>query len=136
MGFQKLTLKAYLPDPYLDTEADSTTLYLTLLRLHAKVDILVSAVSQTHGLPSALHADSPGSPPLVGACELKGKLRDFSGLSKRFAAVMSRSQADEWTSYGKVLPELGGVEARIDGWIASIKSEAFNEKDCAGQLAR
>lgn len=131
-----MTSQAYLPNLYLETEADSTTLYLTFLRLHSKVDILISTVSQIRGLPTALHADIPGSQPLVGACELKGKMRDFSSLGRRFAAVMSRSQADEWAAYGKVLLELGGVEARVDAWISSIKSDEFNEKECAGQLAR
>lgn len=131
-----LICQAYLPDAYLETEADSTGLYLTLLRLNAKVDILSSTVSQMYGLPSALHADNPASQPLVGACELNGRLRDFSNLSKRFSAIMSRCQADEWVAYGKVLAELGGVEGRVDGWITSIKSDDFNEKECARELAK
>jgi dynactin 1 len=72
----------------------------------------------------------------VGICELRGKLRDFSNLNKRFAAVLTRCQADEWIGYGKVLGELGGVEARVDGWIGTIRQDEFNEKDCARDLAR
>lgn len=120
----------------MEFEADSTSLYLTFLRLHAKVDILASTVAQTHGLPSALHADAPGSQPLVGACELRGKLRDFSIFCQRFAAIMTRCQADDWVAYGKVLGELGGVESRVDGWLSAIKLDEFNEKDCARELGR
>ena len=72
----------------------------------------------------------------MGICELRGKLRDFSNLNKRFAAVLTRCQADEWIGYGKVLGELGGVEARVDGWIGTIRQDEFNEKDCARDLAR
>lgn len=131
-----LMCQAYLPEAYVESEADPTALYLTLLRLNAKVDLLSATVSQMYGLPSALHADNPGSQPLVGACELKGRLRDFSDLSKRFSSIMTRCQADEWVAYGKVLAELGGVESRVDGWITSIKSDDFNEKECARELAK
>jgi dynactin 1 len=131
-----LISQAYLPEAYAETEAESTALYLTLLRLDAKVEILSSTVSQRYGLPSALHADNPSSQPLVGACELKGRLRDFSNLSKRFSAIMTRCQADEWVGYGKVLTELGGVEGKVNGWITSIKSDDFNEKECARELAK
>lgn len=131
-----LTSQAYLPEAYVESEADSTALYLMLLRFNAKVDILSSTVSQMYGLPSALHADNPSSQPLVGACELNGRLRDFSNLSKRFSSILTRCQADEWVAYGKVLAELGGVESRVDGWITSIKSDEFNEKDCARELAK
>jgi len=128
--------KAYLPDPYTETEADSTSLYLTFLRLSSKTDMITSTISQIHNIPPALHADDPALSPLVGICELRGKLRDFSNLSKRFAAVLTRCQADEWVGYGKVLGELGGVEARVDGWIGTIRQDEFNEKDCARELAR
>jgi dynactin 1 len=72
----------------------------------------------------------------VGICELRGKLRDFSNLNRRFAAILTRCQADEWTGFGKVLSELGGVENRVDGWISTIRSDEFSEKDCARELAR
>jgi dynactin 1 len=128
--------QAYLPDPYTETEAESTSLYLTFLRLSSKTEIISSTISQIHQLPTALHADNPASSPLVGICELRGKLRDFSNLNKRFAAILTRCQADEWVTYGKVLGELGGVENRVDSWITTIRADDFNEKDCARDLAR
>lgn len=100
------------------------------------MDLLVSTVSQSHSLPTALHSDTIGTQPLVGVCELKGKMRDFSSLCKRFAAIMTRCEAEEWTAYGKVLGELGGVEAKVDGWITSVRSDDFQEKDCARELGR
>jgi dynactin 1 len=120
----------------METEADSTSLYLTFLRLSSKADIITSTISQIHQIPTSLHADNPASNPLVGICELRGKLRDFSNLNKRFAAILTRCQAEEWTTYGKVLGELSGVETRVDGWITSIRSDEFNEKECARELAR
>jgi dynactin 1 len=136
LGRTSSYIQAYLPDPYTETEADSTSLYLTFLRLSSKTDIITSTISQIHNIPSALHADDPALSPLVGICELRGKLRDFSNLNKRFAAILTRCQADEWIGYGKVLGELGGVEARVDGWIGTIRQDEFNEKDCARDLAR
>ena len=125
-----------MPDPYAETEADSTSLYLTLLRLTSKTDIITSTISQNHSIPASLHADNPASSPLVGICELRGKLRDFSNLNKRFAAILKRCGADDWVSFGKVLGELGGVESRVDGWIGMVRNDDFNEKDCARELAR
>jgi dynactin 1 len=72
----------------------------------------------------------------VGICELRGKLRDFSNLNKRFAAIVKRCGADDWVSFGKVLGELGGVESRVDGWIGMVRNDDFNEKECARELAR
>ncbi len=94
--------------------------------------MLISIISQIHGLPSALHTAS--SEALVGVCELRGKLRHFSTLNKRFAAVISRSSPEDWLVHGKVLGELGAVEEKIDGWVGSIKADEFNWGDCARDL--
>ena len=67
---------------------------------------------------------------------MRGKLRDFSNLNKRFAAILRRCGAEEWVAFGKVLGELGGVETRVDGWIAMVRNDDFNEKECARELAR
>ncbi|KAK4685386.1 dynactin 1, partial [Tremellales sp. Uapishka_1] len=126
-------VQAYLPDPYYETEADSTALYLFFHRLSSKLDMLVAVISQVHGLPAALHTAS--SEILVGVCELRGKLRHFSTLNKRFAAVVSRSSPEDWVAFGKVLPELAGVENKVDGWISLIRTDEFREGDCARDLA-
>ncbi|WVQ96736.1 hypothetical protein IAU59_003843 [Kwoniella sp. CBS 9459] len=124
---------AYLPDAYHETEADSTSIFLFFNRISAKVEMLIIVISQLHGLPAALHSAS--SEALVGVCELKGKLRHFAGLNKRFASVMKRGSTDDWTAYGKLLTEVNGVEGKVDGWLNLIKSDEFNEGDCARDLA-
>ncbi|WRT67723.1 uncharacterized protein IL334_004695 [Kwoniella shivajii] len=123
---------SYLPDAYNETEVDSTNIYLFFNRISTKVDMLIGVISQMHGLPSALH--SATSEVLVGVCELKGKLRHFSGLNKRFSGVIKRGSAEEWLSFGKLLSEVNGVEARIDGWLNNVKNDEFNEGDCARDL--
>ncbi|WVF69238.1 hypothetical protein IAT40_004014 [Kwoniella sp. CBS 6097] len=124
---------AYLPDAYHESEADSTSIFLFFNRISAKVDMLITVISQLHGLPAALH--SATSEALVGVCELKGKLRHFAGLNKRFASVMKRGSTDDWTAYGKLLTEVNGVESKVDGWLNLIKSDEINEGDCARDLA-
>lgn len=37
--------------------------------------------------------------------------------------------------FGKALSELAGVENKVDGWIAQIKADDFNDGDCARILA-
>jgi dynactin 1 len=96
--------------------------------------LVINVMSQLHGLPSSLH--SATSEALVGACELRGKLRHFSTLNRRFAAIMGRAGPDEWVAYGKVLAEVGGVENKVDGWIGMIKTDEFSEGDCARELGR
>ena len=124
--------QAYLPDPYHETEADPTTLFLFFLRIGSKVDTLISTISTLHGLPGSLQTAT--SEALVGICELRGKLRTFSTLNHRFSGMMSRSGPDEWVEYGKILPETAGVEPRVDGWITQLKNDEFNQGDCARDL--
>nr|XP_019012815.1 dynactin 1 [Kwoniella pini CBS 10737]OCF51596.1 dynactin 1 [Kwoniella pini CBS 10737] len=124
---------SYLPDAYNETEVDSTTIYLFFGRLSAKIDMLISIISHMHGLPASVHSAS--SEALVGVCELKGKLRHFSGLNKRFYAILKRCTPDDWLTLGKMLSELGGVENKVDGWLMSVKNDEFNESDCARELA-
>jgi len=102
-------------------------------RIASKTDMLINIISQIHGLPSALQTAS--SEVLVGVCELRGKVRHFSSLSLRFAAIMTRSTPEDWLAYGKILGEVVGVEAKVDGWIALIKADEFREGDCARDLA-
>lgn len=125
-------VQAYLPDPYLETEADSTTALLFFYRVASKVDMLINVISHLHGLPAALH--SVQSEALVGVCELRGKLHHFATLNRRFAAVMRRASPDDWVSLGRVVGELTGVETRVDGWVGLAKADTFNEGDCAREL--
>lgn len=94
--------------------------------------MIVNIISQIHGLPSALYSGT--SETLVGTCELRGKLRHFATLNKRFAAILSRSTPEDWLAYGKLTTEVGGVENKVDGWINSIKGDEFHERDCAREL--
>ncbi|KAL1412932.1 hypothetical protein Q8F55_000681 [Vanrija albida] len=125
-------VQAYLPEPYLESEVDSTTALLFFNRVASKIDMLVNAVSQMHGLPAALQ--NVGSERLVGVCELRGKLRQFATLNRRFAAVMRRTDSEDYISFGRVVPEVAGVETKVDAWIQLVKSEEFSEGDCAREL--
>lgn len=125
-------VQAYLPDAYVETEADSTTALLFFLRVGEKVNMLTNVISNLHGLPAALHTVS--SEPLVGVCELRGKLRHFATLNRRFAAIMRRTQPDDYVALGKVVGELAGVETKVDGWVASVKTDEFNDGECAREL--
>ncbi|WVR06294.1 hypothetical protein IAU60_003324 [Kwoniella sp. DSM 27419] len=126
-------ITAYLPDAYNETDLDSTTLYLFFNRISAKVEILINVISQIHNIPNALYA-STSSEAFVGVCELKGKLRHFAGLNKRFSGVMLRATTEDWIAYGKMLGETGGIEARVDGWLNAVKGDEFSESDCAREL--
>ena len=125
-------MQAYLPDPYYETEADPAKVLLFFKRIAVKTDMLIGIISQIHNLPTALN--TAASEILVGVCELRGHLRHFSTLNNRFSAVISRSSAEDWLGYGKVLAEVVGVETKVDGWIALVKADEFNEGDCARDL--
>ena len=47
---------------------------------------------------------------------------------------MRRSSSDNWAAYGKLQSEVVGVEAKVDGWINLIRSDEFNDSDCARDL--
>lgn len=121
-----------MPDPYYETEVDSTTLYLFFQRISSKVDTLISTISAAHGLPGSLQ--SATSEMLVGVCELRGKLKHFSTLNCRFSSIMRKSTPDAWVALGKILPEINGVEARVDIWINAVRHDEFSEGDCARDL--
>lgn len=129
---QLRVVQTYLPDAYHEMEADSVTALLFFYRVASKVDMLINVISNLHGLPTALH--SVTSEALVGVCELRGKLRHFAALNRRFAAVMRRATAGDWVSLGKVVTEFAGVEPKVDGWVALLKSDEFVEADCAREL--
>ncbi|GMK57406.1 hypothetical protein CspeluHIS016_0402400 [Cutaneotrichosporon spelunceum] len=125
-------VQAYLPEAYLETEADSVSALLFFLRVGEKVNMLTNVISNLHGLPGALYTVS--SEALVGVCELRGKLRSFATLNRRFAAIMRRTQPDDYAALGRVVGELAGVESRVDGWIASVKTDEFNDGECAREI--
>lgn len=125
-------VQLYLPEPYHESEVDSTTALLFFYRVAAKVDMLVSVISNIHGLPNALQ--NATSEALVGTCELRGKLRSFAMLNRRFAAVMRRAGPDDYIGFGKVVGELVGVEVKVNGWVSMAKADEFSEGDCARDL--
>ncbi|BEI86397.1 hypothetical protein CcaverHIS002_0606840 [Cutaneotrichosporon cavernicola] len=125
-------IQAYLPEAYLESEADSVSALLFFLRVGEKVNMLTTVISNLHGLPGALYTVS--SEALVGVCELRGKLRSFATLNRRFAVIMRRTQPDDYVALGRVVGELAGVESRVDGWIASVKTDEFNDGECAREL--
>ena len=88
-----------------------------------------------HALPASLARVE--SSELVGACELRGKLHHFSALNKRFGATMARCAPDEWVELGaKMLPEVQGVEGRVDAWMGMVREDRFSELECATELAK
>lgn len=91
-------------------------------------------IATVHGLPTSLH--HARSEALVGACELRGKLRHFGILNKRFAGVLERCAPEEWVGYGRVLSETAGVEVRVDGWLSAVREDVFSEMECAKELAK
>lgn len=122
-----------MPDRYNETEADSAALYLFFQRISAKVDTLINTISSLHGLPASLQTAT--SEALVGVCELRGKLRHFSSLNKRFGGIMCRSSPEEWIAFGKTLVEVGGVENKVDSWVNGVREDRFTEGDCARELS-
>ena len=90
--------QSYLPDAYIETDRDPTTLLLFFHRIASKTDLLSSVIANMHNLPAALaRVDSSE---LVGACELRGKLRHFAVLNKRFAGTMARCARDVGVDWG------------------------------------
>lgn len=58
----------YLPQIYIETDSDATSLYLFFQRMASKIDLINHIVGQAHGLPDALNG--PVSEVLVGICEV------------------------------------------------------------------
>jgi dynactin 1 len=123
---------SYLPEPYHETEADSTAIYLLFKRIASKVDLLISTISTAHELPGALYQNS--SEILVGVCELRGKLKYFATLNHRFAGTVSRCKPEDWVIFGRLLPEMNGVENKVDQWISAMRADDLNEGDTAREL--
>lgn len=121
-----------MPDAFQSSEADPIAALLFFRRIAGKVELLISTISDNHALPAALQ--TAASETLVGICELRGKLRAFASLNSRFAAILARSSADSWLTYARLLPELAGVENKVDAWVRSMQADEFAESDCARDL--
>lgn len=61
-------LQPYLPQIYVESDADSTNAYLYFKRMAAKADLINTIVGQNYNLPDALNGTVTEA--LVGICEV------------------------------------------------------------------
>jgi len=61
-------LQPYLPQIYVETDADATRCYLFFQRMSAKTDLINTITAQAHNLPESLNGSV--SETLVGVCEV------------------------------------------------------------------
>ena len=57
-------------------------------------------------------------------------------LNQRFGAVVSRCSVDDWLGFGKIVPEVVGVESKVDAWIGLVRNDEFREEDCVRDLTK
>jgi len=65
-------LQPYLPQIYVETDADATRCYLFFQRMSAKTDLINTITAHAHNLPESLNGSV--SETLVGVCEVASNL--------------------------------------------------------------
>ncbi|CAG8706507.1 7985_t:CDS:2, partial [Acaulospora colombiana] len=116
-------IQPYLPQVYVESDGDSTNTYLLFKRMAAKADLLNSTLAERYSLPDSLSGNV--TEPLIGICEMRGRIAHLSVLCKRFASVLRRCEPQAFLNIGRIYPDISPLEKRIDGHIDLLKREEF-----------
>ncbi len=112
-------------------DAAATDALLYLMRITRKADIVIKAFCQIYHLPEAL---AEVKEDLIGICELRQNISEMATYIKRSSSVMQRSSPEEYLNLAGSVPDLRGIEARLDSWLLSLRNDEFSDIRCSGDL--
>ncbi|QRW26877.1 Dynein associated protein [Rhizoctonia solani] len=116
-------VQPYLPQVYVEVDADATACYMFFQRLATKAELIANVVGSAHGLPESLSGSVPES--LVGVCEMRGRMYHLACLCKRFASVLRKCDVNTFHAVGRLFPDLSPMEKRLDMHVDLLKRDEF-----------
>jgi dynactin 1 len=125
----------YLPNSFQEDDRAAIDALLFFGRLVCKLQILLNALDQTHGLQDGSYPDTVPEA-LVDTCQTRWRIARFMILCKRFAANLQRCEAQTFVRMGKVYVELLSMERRIDTFLDQAKKQELREVECGDEIDR
>ncbi|CAE6345447.1 unnamed protein product [Rhizoctonia solani] len=127
-------VQPYLPQVYVEVDADATACYMFFQRLATKSELIANVVGSAHGLPESLSGSVPES--LVGVCEMRGRMYHLACLCKRFASVMRKCDVNTFHAVGRLFPDLLPMEKRLDMHVDLLRRDEFRIMECVSDVAK
>ncbi|KAF8610746.1 hypothetical protein BDV93DRAFT_517841 [Ceratobasidium sp. AG-I] len=127
-------VQPYLPQIYVEVDADATACYMFFQRLACKAELVANVVGSANGLPESLAGNVSES--LVGVCEMRGRVYHLACLCKRFAAVLRRCDVATFHGVGRVYPDLLPMEKRLDMHVDLLRRDEFRIMECVSDVSK
>ncbi|QRW00779.1 Dynein associated protein [Ceratobasidium sp. AG-Ba] len=127
-------VQPYLPQVYVEADADATACYMFFQRLAWKSELVANVVGSANGLPESLAGSVPES--LVGVCEMRGRVYHFACLCKRFAAVLRKCDVQTFHGVGRLYPDLLPMEKRLDMHVDLLRRDEFRIMECVSDVSK
>ncbi|KAG8700816.1 hypothetical protein FRC11_012636, partial [Ceratobasidium sp. 423] len=127
-------VQPYLPQIYVEVDADATACYMFFQRLATKSELIANVVGSAHGLPESLAGSVPES--LVGVCEMRGRMYHLACLCKRFASVLRKCDVNTFHDVGRLFPDLSPMEKRLDMHVDLLRRDEFRIMECVSDVAK
>ncbi|CAE6420329.1 unnamed protein product [Rhizoctonia solani] len=127
-------IQPYLPQVYVEVDADATACYMFFQRLAAKSELVANVVGSAHGLPESLAGSVTES--LVGVCEMRGRMYHLACLCKRFASVLRKCDVNTFHAVGRLFPDLSPMEKRLDMHVDLLRRDEFRIMECVSDVAK
>ncbi|KAG8833690.1 hypothetical protein FRC17_010222 [Serendipita sp. 399] len=121
-------VQPYLPQVYMDMDGDATNTYLFFKRMASKADLLNSTLAERYSLPESLNGHV--TEPLIGICEMRGRIAHLSVLCKRFASTLRRCDPQSFLNIGRIYSDINPLEKRLDMHVDLLKREEFRSLEC------
>ncbi|KAG8695388.1 hypothetical protein FRC09_009176 [Ceratobasidium sp. 395] len=127
-------VQPYLPQVYVEADADATACYMFFQRLAWKSELVANVVGSANGLPESLAGSVPES--LVGVCEMRGRVYHLACLCKRFAAVLRKCDVATFHDVGRLYPDLLPMEKRLDMHVDLLRRDEFRIMECVSDVSK
>ncbi|KAG8838361.1 hypothetical protein FRC18_004966 [Serendipita sp. 400] len=121
-------VQPYLPQVYMEVDGDATNTYLFFKRMASKADLLNLTLAERYSLPESLNGHV--TEPLIGICEMRGRIAHLSVLCKRFASTLRRCDPQSFLNIGRIYSDINPLEKRLDLHVDLLKREEFRSLEC------
>ncbi|KAG9054727.1 hypothetical protein FS842_004320 [Serendipita sp. 407] len=112
----------------MEVDGDATNTYLFFKRMASKADLLNLTLAERYSLPESLNGHV--TEPLIGICEMRGRIAHLSVLCKRFASTLRRCDPQSFLNIGRIYSDINPLEKRLDLHVDLLKREEFRSLEC------
>lgn len=67
---------------------------------------------------------------------MRGRISGLSTFCKRFAAILRRTDVQNFLNIGRIYPEIAPLEKRIDMHIDLLRRDEFRDMECVSDVMK